>query len=88
MVIALPRYFVCRLAGGDIRVVSIEQGQSGRSEHRRKRISNGDSDRWHGYRMREGYIAFSADDGTGLSGRCHGGGICSVASRRHIRTKT
>ena len=54
-------------AGGDIRVVSIEQVSPGEANIV-VRISNGDSADKTGYRVREGYIAFLHDDGTGIVG--------------------
>ena len=68
MVIALAALLcVSCSAGGDIRVVSIEQVSPGEANIV-VRISNGDSADKTGYRMREGYIAFLHDDGTGIVG--------------------
>ena len=68
MVIALAALLcVSCSAGGDIRVVSIEQVSTGEANIV-VRISNGDSADKTGYRMREGYIAFLHDDGTGIVG--------------------
>ena len=68
MVIALAVLLcVSCSAGGDIRVVSIEHVSPGEANVV-VRISNGDSADKTGYRMREGYIAFLHDDGTGIVG--------------------
>ena len=79
MVIALTALLcVSCSAGGDIRVVSIEQVSPGEANIV-VRISNGDSADKTGYRVREGYIAFLHDDGTGIVG--------TAASWCHIRDR-